>query len=237
MVHICVVASRRLLAWVSQPEFVLQQYLQLHERANYATQVCLIATRKGQYEQWRCCMWKMMRSFGDRRRNGQTLSMLQLAHLIPSFDGHSESFAWVHGFCSVSHFHPCASSLSPCDWSGGCPRRIKSSHHHFGFSMACAINEHCHRWCQASDGFSQVPTLVNSLMIQDKRPQLVECPKSFKIDAPSNIHRKPEAVLLSMSLDQHPHFSPFVVSCDGVPGNEAVLQTNAGSLAKKSGKS
>ena len=29
--------------------------------------------------------------------------MLQLAHLIPSFDGHSESFAWVHGFCSVSH--------------------------------------------------------------------------------------------------------------------------------------
>ena len=69
------------------------------------------------------------------------------------------------------------------------------------------------------------------------------------LDAPSNIHRKPEAVLsherekkkkyLQASLDQRHHFSPFVVSCDGVLGNEAkvVLQNLAGRLAKKSGKS
>ena len=70
------------------------------------------------------------------------------------------------------------------------------------------------------------------------------------LDAPSNIHRKPEAVLLSQErekkkkylqacLDQRRHFSPLVVSCDGVLGNEAkvVLQNLAGSLAKKSGKS
>ena len=45
------------------------------------------------------------------------------------------------------------------------------------------------------------------------------------VDAPSNIHRKPEHVLLSHErekkkkylqacLDQRRHFSPFVVSCD-----------------------
>ena len=47
------------------------------------------------------------------------------------------------------------------------------------------------------------------------------------LDAPSNIHRKPEAVLLSHErekkkkylhacLDPRRHFSPFVVSWDGV---------------------
>ena len=70
-------------------------------------------------------------------------------------------------------------------------------------------------------------------------------------DAPSNIDRKPEAVLLSHErektkkkyikacLDQRRHFSPFVVSCGGVLGNEAkvALQNLAGSVAKKSGKS
>ena len=70
------------------------------------------------------------------------------------------------------------------------------------------------------------------------------------LDAPSKIHRKPEAVLLSHErekkkyylqgcLNQRRHFSPFVISCDGVLGNEAkeVLQNLAGSLAQKSGKS
>ena len=59
------------------------------------------------------------------------------------------------------------------------------------------------------------------------------------LDAPSNIHRKPEAVLLSHDrekkkkyleacLDQLRQFTLFVVSCDGVLGNEAkvvLLQT------------
>ena len=70
------------------------------------------------------------------------------------------------------------------------------------------------------------------------------------LDAASNIHRKSEAVLLSHEhekkkkylqacLDQRHHFSPFVVSCDGMLGKEAksVLQNLAGSLSKKSGKS
>ena len=53
-------------------------------------------------------------------------------------------------------------------------------------------------------------------------------------DAPSNIHWKPDAVLLSHERekkkylqacpDQCCHFSPFVVSCDGVLGNEAKVQ-------------
>ena len=62
------------------------------------------------------------------------------------------------------------------------------------------------------------------------------------LDAPSNIHRNPNAVVLSHQrekkkkylqacLHQRSHFSPFVVSCDD--GNE----TMAGSLAKKLGKS
>ena len=39
-------------------------------------------------------------------------------------------------------------------------------------------------------------------------------------------------------MDERRHFSPFVVSCDKVLGNEAavVLQNLTGSLAKKSGK-
>ena len=52
------------------------------------------------------------------------------------------------------------------------------------------------------------------------------------LDAPSNIHRKPEGVLhsrerekkkkyLQACLDQNRHFSPFGVSCDGMLGNEA----------------
>ena len=61
----------------------------------------------------------------------------------------------------------------------------------------------------------------------------------------SNVDRKPEAVLrsherekkkkcLQAYLDQRRHFFPFVVSCDGVLGNEArVVQSR---LAKKSGK-
>ena len=70
------------------------------------------------------------------------------------------------------------------------------------------------------------------------------------LDAPSNIHRKPETVHLSRErekkkkylqacLDQRRHFSPFVVSCDGVLGNEAkVVQQNlSGSLVEKSRKS
>ena len=54
------------------------------------------------------------------------------------------------------------------------------------------------------------------------------------LDAPSNIHRIPEAVLLSherakkkylqAGLDQRRHFSPFVGSYDRVLGNEAKLQ-------------
>ena len=44
---------------------------------------------------------------------------------------------------------------------------------------------------------------------------------------------------LQACLDQHRHFSRFVVSCNGVLGNEAkvVLQNLAGSIAKTSGKS
>ena len=70
------------------------------------------------------------------------------------------------------------------------------------------------------------------------------------LDAASNIHRKSELVLLSHErekkkkylqacLDQRRHFSPFVVSCDGLLGKEArsVLQNLAGRLSKKSGKS
>ena len=69
------------------------------------------------------------------------------------------------------------------------------------------------------------------------------------LDAPFNIHRKPETVHLSRErekkkkylqacLDQRRHFSPFVVSCDGVLGNEAkVVQQNLAGIAKKSGKS
>ena len=52
------------------------------------------------------------------------------------------------------------------------------------------------------------------------------------LNAPSNIHRKPEVVLpshelekkkkyLQACLDQRRHFSLFVVSCDGVLGNKA----------------
>ena len=65
------------------------------------------------------------------------------------------------------------------------------------------------------------------------------------LDAPSNIHWKPEAVLLSheremknkylqFCLYQRRHFSPFVVSCDEA---KVVVQNFARSLAKKSGKS
>ena len=49
------------------------------------------------------------------------------------------------------------------------------------------------------------------------------------LDAPSNIHRRPEAVherekkkkYLQSCLDQRRHFSAFVVPCDAVLGNEA----------------
>ena len=52
------------------------------------------------------------------------------------------------------------------------------------------------------------------------------------LDAQSNIHQKSEAVLpsherekkkkyLQVCLDQRHQFFPFVVSCDGVVGNEA----------------
>ena len=74
--------------------------------------------------------------------------------------------------------------------------------------------------------------------------------RTTNLDAPANIHRKPEAVLLAHErekkkkqlqacLDQRRHFSPFVVSCDEGLANETkvVLPNLAGSLAKKSGKS
>ena len=52
------------------------------------------------------------------------------------------------------------------------------------------------------------------------------------LDAPSNIHQKTEAVLLSQErekkkkylqpcLDERRHFSPFVLLCDRVLGTEA----------------
>ena len=70
------------------------------------------------------------------------------------------------------------------------------------------------------------------------------------LDALSNIHRKPEAVLLcherekkkkylQACLEQRRHFSPFVVPCDVMLGNVAkvILRNLARSLDKKSGKS
>ena len=72
------------------------------------------------------------------------------------------------------------------------------------------------------------------LLIRNLWKQQTDCILDVLItnlDAPSNIHRKRDAVLLSHDkkylqacLDQRRQFSPFVVSCDGVLENEVKVQ-------------
>ena len=78
-------------------------------------------------------------------------------------------------------------------------------------------------------------------LIRNKWKHQTDCILDVRIlnlDAPSNIHRKPEAVLLYHErekrkkylqpfLDQRRHFSLFVISCDGVLGNEAKVVSTA----------
>ena len=105
---------------------------------------------------------------------------------------------------------------------------------------------------EETEGMSTPTEERGDLLIRNLWKHQTDCILDVRItnlDAPSNIHRKPESVLLSHErekkkkylqacLDQRRHFSPFVVSCDGVLGKEAkvVLQNLAGRLAKKSGK-
>ena len=73
-------------------------------------------------------------------------------------------------------------------------------------------------------------------LIRNKWKHQTDCILDVRIlnlDAPSNIQRKPEAVLLSRErekkkylqacLDLRRHFSPFVVSCAGVLAHEATV--------------
>ena len=87
--------------------------------------------------------------------------------------------------------------------------------------------------------------------IWKQQPDYILDVRITNLEAPSNIHRKPATVLLfhecrkkkkylQACLDQRRLFSPFVVSCDAVLGNEAkvaALQYLAGCLTTKSGKS
>ena len=85
---------------------------------------------------------------------------------------------------------------------------------------------------------------ITRLLIENIWKHKSDCILDMRItnlDAPSNIHWKPEAVherkkkkqYLQGCVDQRSHFSPFVVSCDGVLENDAkvVLQHLAESLA------
>jgi hypothetical protein len=108
-----------------------------------------------------------------------------------------------------------------------------------------------HNVVKDTEGMSTPTEGRGDLLIRNLWKHQTDCILDVHITnlgAPSNIHRKPEAVILSQErekkkylqacLDQRRHFSPFVVSCDGVLGKEAkvVLQNLTGSLAKKSGK-
>ena len=86
---------------------------------------------------------------------------------------------------------------------------------------------------EETKGISTLTEEQGDLRIRNIWKQQTDCILDVRItnlDAPSNIHRKPEAALLTMSLKrrrntskhawtQHRHFSPFVFSSDGVLGN------------------
>ena len=99
-----------------------------------------------------------------------------------------------------------------------------------------------------TEGMSTPTEERGDLLIRYLWKHQTDCILDMRI--PSNIHWNRKQSFFPMSAenrrntpkpawDQRSHFSPFVISCDGVLGNKAkgVLQNLAGSRAKKSGKS
>ena len=83
---------------------------------------------------------------------------------------------------------------------------------------------------EVTEGMSTPTEERGDLLIRNLWKHQTDCLLDVRITnllATSNIHRKPEEGLLShvqACLDQRRHIAPFVVSCDGVLGNEAKVQ-------------